>query len=115
MPTFRCGCASDGISLDTSGEGFDLCDMECSGNNDVMCGGHVAFSLYKTEALTGHTPGETGALTLHRPDVVGLAAADEFLGCFADDRNDRVLGNMVIATNVTPEVHASSSLLLLYY
>lgn len=102
MCTFRCWCGSDGISFEANGEDSEFCDLECSGDSEWICGGHSAFSLYKTEPLT---------ITLHKPQVSQLASSAEYVGCVADDGEDRVLANMKAATDVTPEVQSLSFVL----
>ncbi|CAM9974029.1 unnamed protein product, partial [Pylaiella littoralis] len=54
------------------------CDMSCSGNSGETCGGFLVFDLYKTGG---------------------------YMGCFADDTDDRVLGNEITGQgDMTPDV-----------
>lgn len=104
MCTSRCWCGSDGTIFDTYGEGSQFCDLECSGDGDAICGGYSAFSLYKTGVLSVHKPDKPEAFSLHKPELSELALSTEYLGCFADDKNDRVLSTVIAARDVTPEV-----------
>ena len=96
LHTYRCWCGSDDITFGTDDEeGSRFCDLECSGDSDLICGGSSSVSLYKTEAFTLHA---------HKPELFELASSAVYLGCFADDKNDRVLNSVVAASDVTPEV-----------
>lgn len=101
LHTYRCWCGSDDITFGTDDEeGSRFCDLECSGDSDLICGGSSSVSLYKTEAFTLHA---------HKPELFELASSAVYLGCFADDKNDRVLNSVVAASDVTPEVQANVS------
>lgn len=84
-PTYclhRCWCGNDGISYDRYGEGS--CDFACSGDTEEICGGYDAFNLYRIDS--------------------DLASPADYIGCFADDKLDRVLHNKKVIDDNTPEV-----------
>ncbi|CAM9885714.1 unnamed protein product [Ectocarpus fasciculatus] len=54
----------------------DLCDVYCYGSDAETCGGFDAFDLYK---LDGPMPSDSR----------------EYVGCFADDKEDRALANEI--------------------
>lgn len=53
-----------------------------------MCGGVDSFSLYD----------------LAQADLPSSPTDDNYIGCFADDRNDRVLGAKISSSEMTSEV-----------
>eukprot|EP00903_Cladosiphon_okamuranus_P022321 g20527.t1 len=80
----ECWC---GTEADTRhGEG--RCDYACSGDSHTTCGGYDAFDLFKME---GDPPPSA-------PTEV------YYLGCFADDKDDRVLGHKISSSDMTLEV-----------
>eukprot|EP00752_Nemacystus_decipiens_P018611 g16686.t1 len=83
----ECWCQDD--SLDRR-HGAGTCDYECAGDSGVVCGGWFSFSLYD---LTDDTPA---------PPV-----DDNYMGCYADDQDDRVLAAMTSSSDMTSEVCAA--------
>lgn len=81
----KCWCQDETIDF-RHGEG--TCDFRCSGDETTFCGGFDSFSLYKLEEAVLPTS----------PTV------DSYVGCFADDRNDRVLIAMTSSREMTSEV-----------
>ncbi|CBJ26447.1 conserved unknown protein [Ectocarpus siliculosus] len=64
----------------------DLCDLSCYGCDAETCGGLYAFDLYK---LDGPMPSDSR----------------EYVGCFADDQEDRALANKIkFQDNMTQDV-----------
>lgn len=82
--TKKCWCAAE-VDL-RHGDG--TCDMACTGNAGTTCGGFDAFDLFELESLP---PSE-----------------DHYLGCFADDKRDRVLGDKTSSGNMSLQVKAVS-------
>lgn len=70
----------------TRGEG--TCDFPCSGDESSICGGFYSFTLYELTEAPPPTP----------------AAEDGYVGCFADDKDDRVLGAKMSSSEMTSEV-----------
>ncbi len=68
------------------GEG--TCDFPCSGDDSTVCGGFYSFTLYE----------------LAKPAPPSPAADDGYVGCFADDKDDRVLGAKTTSSDMTSEV-----------
>lgn len=82
----ECWCAP---SVDLRhGEG--TCEYACAGAAETTCGGYEAFDLF-----------ELGA-------VVNPPAEDYYVGCFADDQQDRVLDDMMSSDGMTLQVSALS-------
>lgn len=77
----KCWCAA-GVDL-RHGDG--TCDMACTGDAGTTCGGVDAFDLF-----------ELGS-SLPPPE-------DPYLGCFADEKDDRVLGDMMSSGSMTLQV-----------
>lgn len=82
----KCWCAA-GVDL-RHGDG--TCDMACTGDAGTTCGGVDAFDLF-----------ELGS-SLPPPE-------DPYLGCFADDKDDRVLGDMMSSGSMTLQVKINKS------
>ena len=74
---FECWCGSDD-EFDRHGPG--VCDIPCVGNEDEVCGGDFAISVYPNEGAIDDT-----TVTVETDDV-----EDDFLGCFGDDQNARI-------------------------
>lgn len=67
---------------DRHGDGeFGQCDMPCWGDSETTCGGYDAFDLYSLEWAEPSN-------------------SEEYLGCFADRKADRVLGDMMVADDM---------------
>lgn len=85
----ECWCSKDGaMEYDRHGRGeYGECDMKCGGDDGeddyVTCGGHFAFDLYK---LAWPLPENNG----------------EYVQCFGDLRDDRVMGEVMVADDMTP-------------
>ncbi|CAN0287469.1 unnamed protein product, partial [Ectocarpus sp. 6 AP-2014] len=73
----ECWCQEENIDL-RHGEG--TCDFPCSGDESIVCGGFDSFSLY---------------------DLPRSTADDKYVGCFADDRDDRVLATKMSSSEMT--------------
>ncbi|CAM9334004.1 unnamed protein product, partial [Ectocarpus sp. 13 AM-2016] len=84
----ECWCQDENIDL-RHGEG--TCDFRCSGDERTVCGGFDSFSLYKLEEAV----------------VPSSPTDDSYVGCFADDRDDRVLVAMTSSREMTSEVCAA--------
>lgn len=76
-------CANENFLHDRHGDGE--CDMPCSGDPDEICGGSYSFDLYEMEWATP-------------------PSSDEFLGCFSDMKDDRVVGYFVDIKDMTVEL-----------
>ncbi|CAN0407335.1 unnamed protein product [Ectocarpus sp. 12 AP-2014] len=71
----ECWCSVDAeVEYDRHSDG--VCNHECGGDAADICGGFDAFDLYKITEPTEPT-------------------GDEYVGCFADDREDRLLGDEI--------------------
>lgn len=82
----QCWCGdSDLTSADYSRHGSGNCNYECAGDADLACGGFDAFSLYNTENAT--EPSDPS-----------------YLGCFADERDNRVFTDKFSSNDMTPAV-----------
>ncbi|CAM9855150.1 unnamed protein product, partial [Scytosiphon promiscuus] len=84
----ECWCQDESIHLR---HGAGSCDYQCSGDDSIVCGGFDSFSLYDLEG---------GELPSPPTD-------DNYVGCFADDQNDRVLGAQSSSSEMTSEACAS--------
>lgn len=82
----ECWCQDENIDLR---HGVGTCDYECSGDESIVCGGVDSFSLYDL-VEEGENPSPP--------------TDDNYMGCFADDRNDRILGAMMSSSEMTSEV-----------
>lgn len=66
--------------------GVGVCDFLCSGDSQLMCGGDHAFDVYSIPVPEAHT-------------------ASNYVGCFADDANDRIfVDKLDDMSSMTPEV-----------
>ena len=84
----QCWCQDSHIDLR---HGAGTCDYNCSGDEAIVCGGFDSFSLYDLAEAPLPTP----------------PTDDNYVGCFADDRQDRVLGAKTSSSSMTSEVAAS--------
>lgn len=62
--------------------------MACTGAAGTTCGGVDAFDLFELESLP--------------------PSGDHYLGCFADDKRDRVLGDKMSSGSMSLQVKAVS-------
>ncbi|CAN0154082.1 unnamed protein product, partial [Ectocarpus sp. 6 AP-2014] len=83
----ECWCQDTDIDLR---HGEATCDYACSGDASISCGGFYAFTLYDLEGANLPTP----------------PADDNYVGCFADDLQDRVLGAETSSNSMTSEACA---------
>lgn len=83
--SLKCWCQDQNIEL-RHGEG--TCDFPCSGDESIVCGGFDSFTLYELEGAT----------------LPASPTDDNYVGCFADDRHDRVLGAKTSSSQMTSEV-----------
>ncbi|CAM9766583.1 unnamed protein product [Scytosiphon promiscuus] len=101
----QCWCGDD-ASYDVNGPG--VCDMACGGTSSgEMCGGLDAVSVYGGAGATAETPSPSAApgtpapaSTPDTPAPIQVVepispVSDEYLGCFADAKDARILGTMV--------------------
>eukprot|EP00752_Nemacystus_decipiens_P012284 g10890.t1 len=84
----ECWCQDESIHLR---HGAGTCDYPCTGDDSIVCGGFDSFSLYHME--------EGG--------IPRTPTDDNYVGCWADDRNDRVLGAKMSSSEMTSEACAS--------
>ncbi|CAN0388087.1 unnamed protein product [Pylaiella littoralis] len=84
----ECWCQDADIDL-RHGEG--TCDFRCSGDESVVCGGVNSFNLYGLESVDPPSP----------------PTDENYVGCFADDRDDRVLGTRMSSSTMTSEACAT--------
>lgn len=87
----ECWCQDESIHLR---HGAGTCDYQCSGDESIVCGGFDSFSLYDLEERELPSPPKD----------------DNYVGCFADDRNDRVLGAKSSSREMTSEVDRQAGL-----
>lgn len=81
----KCWCGGPELTVaDYSRHGLGNCNVVCNGDDTVLCGGSFAFSLYETDALEPRDP--------------------DYLGCYADDRDNRVFEFQYSTDFNTPEV-----------
>lgn len=83
----KCWCAAE-VDL-RHGDG--TCDVACTGDAGTTCGGYDAFDLF---ALVGTDPPPQ-------------PSEDYYLGCFADDDDDRVLGGKTSSRDMSLQVTAA--------
>lgn len=72
--------------------------MLCEGDPEVTCGGYEAFDLYQLEWAEAST-------------------SDEYVGCFADMKSDRVMHDLMVMDDMTESTcraHCSSRDALYY-
>ncbi|CAM9643375.1 unnamed protein product, partial [Sphacelaria rigidula] len=79
----ECWCSRRG-TLDVVGDDGQ-CNITCAGDPDTTCGGYYAFDLYQLEWAEAPT-------------------SEEYVGCFADSKHDRVMFNMMVSQNMTETV-----------
>eukprot|EP00903_Cladosiphon_okamuranus_P013013 g12142.t1 len=84
----ECWCQDDSLHLR---HGAGTCDYPCAGDSESSCGGYNAFDLYGLE----------------HDETPAPPTGDNYIGCYADDRHDRVLGAMTSSSDMTPEVCAA--------
>lgn len=63
----------------------DKCDKKCSGDDREICGGHSRINIY--EFAAGYDDSSSDHPSLKDDKVEGAKA----LGCYRDDKNNRVL------------------------
>lgn len=85
--TQKCWCAAE-VDL-RHGEG--RCSYACAGDAGTTCGGFDAFDLFELEGVDPPPP----------------PTEDYYVGCFADDRTDRVLEDKRSSSGMTLEVTSS--------
>ncbi|CAM9939120.1 unnamed protein product, partial [Hapterophycus canaliculatus] len=82
----ECWCSREGaLDYGRHGEG-GICDYRCVGDESETCGGWNAFDLFK----------------LWIPDAPLTDEYPEYLGCYADNKEDRVMTHKVVAESMTP-------------
>eukprot|EP00752_Nemacystus_decipiens_P012579 g11140.t1 len=81
----ECWCAAE---IDLRHDG-GTCDYACPGDPETTCGGYDAFDLFELEG---------------RVDPLAPPTEDYYLGCFADDKRDRVLDGVMSSDRLTLEV-----------
>ena len=89
----QCWCQGPDIDLR---HGAGICDFDCSGDSSIKCGGFDSFSLYDLEDA---------------PSADGPSSPTDsnYVGCYADDQNDRVLGGAkTTSSGMTSEVRHTS-------
>ncbi|CAM9628762.1 unnamed protein product, partial [Ectocarpus sp. 12 AP-2014] len=84
----ECWCQDSHIDLR---HGAGTCDYNCSGDEAIVCGGFDSFSLYDLAEAPLPTP----------------PTDNNYVGCFADDRHDRVLGTKTSSSSMTSEACAA--------
>lgn len=72
-------------ALDYDRHGTGVCDMACSGDEEFSCGGEYSFDMYKLE---WPEPSDD----------------EEYVGCFVDAKDDRIMDNMITDDNMTPQL-----------
>ncbi|CBJ30862.1 conserved unknown protein [Ectocarpus siliculosus] len=85
----ECWCGSAGADYILHGESAD-CTYACAGDADQTCGGFDAANvyLYKGESTPSPTPSPTA------DDASPLS-----LGCYEDDREDRIMDDLALSDN----------------
>ncbi|CAM9679374.1 unnamed protein product, partial [Ectocarpus sp. 8 AP-2014] len=68
--------------------GDGTCNFACTGDAGTTCGGVDAFDLFELEGVDRPSP----------------PSEDYYLGCFADDKRDRVLEDKMSSTDMTVEM-----------
>ncbi|CAB1105166.1 unnamed protein product [Ectocarpus sp. CCAP 1310/34] len=92
--TTECWCGSAGADYALHGESTD-CTYPCAGDADQMCGGFDAANVYRY--TDGSTPSPTPS-----PTEAGSHLA---LGCYEDDREDRIMDELVLSdSSMTTEL-----------
>lgn len=84
----KCWCARDVEDYRRHGEG--TCDFACTGDAGTTCGGYYSFDLFELKGADDPPPPSN--------------EEDYYLGCFADDKRDRVLEDKISAGDMTLEV-----------
>lgn len=79
----KCWCAAE-VDLR---HGESTCDYACTGDAGTTCGGVDAFDLFELDV-----------------DLPSPPTEDFYLGCFADDKGDRVLEDKMSARDMSLEV-----------
>lgn len=93
----QCWCGDDSIVLR---HGAGVCDFDCAGDSSIKCGGFDAFTLYDLEdAASSDSRDPVSA------DDPSSPTDDNYLGCYADDQNNRVLdGATTTSSSMTSAV-----------
>ncbi|CAN0069455.1 unnamed protein product, partial [Ectocarpus sp. 6 AP-2014] len=90
----ECWCGSAGADHTLHGESTD-CTYACSGDADQTCGGFDAANVYRY--TDGSTPSPTPTPTEAAPFVA--------LGCYGDDREARIMDDLVLSdSSMTTEL-----------
>lgn len=63
--------------------------MPCTGDSTIICGGYSSFNIYELET---------------RPTPAPIVSSFEYVGCFKDKRDDRVLSVLSVSSALTPQV-----------
>lgn len=90
-PPRKCWCAAE-VDLSNGGA---TCDFPCAGDSETTCGGFDAFDLFELE----------GAVPVVDPTLPTTPLEPYYLGCFADDQDDRVLDGPSTSGDMTLEVN----------
>ncbi|CAM9965889.1 unnamed protein product [Ascophyllum nodosum] len=93
----ECFCSEEG-DLDYDRHSTGVCDQPCAGDDSERCGGFYAFDLY--ELVWPDTPTDL-----------------EYMDCYADDMEERIMSNMYASDDMTSAVcrdHCKESNALYY-
>lgn len=88
----ECYCGGASVDVDQNGEGS--CSMACGGDPSSTCGGVYTMTVYQFD-----DPGDAGGV-LAPAEVSGA----EYLGCFADSKESRILTFEDADASMTAEV-----------
>eukprot|EP00904_Undaria_pinnatifida_P007443 jgi/Undpi1/3829/HiC_scaffold_16.g07198.m1 len=84
-------CWCGGADTDIDANGLGVCDMPCTGDPDVDCGGFFAFNAYQyTDVIV--VP----------PTPTGITVTD--LGCYEDSKGARIMGSLTTNSSMTVEL-----------
>ncbi|CAB1103402.1 unnamed protein product [Ectocarpus sp. CCAP 1310/34] len=78
--TAECWCGAEGADYDANGEG--VCDTPCGGNDDEICGGFYAMSVYENAKIDDPS----------------------YLGCYSDPADSRMFVQDISSDAMTAEV-----------
>lgn len=84
----QCWCQGSDINLR---HGLGTCDYDCTGDDSMKCGGFDSFLLYELDEMD--------------PSASPTNGHDNYVGCFADAKNDRVLDSKTSSGGMTTEVN----------
>ena len=85
-------------------EPTDDCSMLCAGDDEQTCGGEKSVDIYRTND--------------RRNDDKQIDDSNEYMDCFSDDEEERVMDYFTVIENLTPakcRLHCSSIRNSLYY